>query len=575
MKILVRENEKKSSKLREKLLEQKMLVDRYNNDWFGKQGSGAPIRDKFGNILTSRKKPNYNSTEWNPNMGNASLSANMRLQEENNLRNSMSNLNEMSMISNRNLNDFNGQNANIANIQHQEQMKINVLPPRDTSERPMSIPDLNIDMGPISDIEAFNRKEKEKSMQKENYYLMEAKRKEKENERLIKKQEADLLDLKIQKEKEETEARRMFTYGNQNLESRNLYETNFDFGKLLGKTSQLNFAPNRTLRENTQVQFTLKTDKNNSKRPRTPIEEVERDMRELKLREEGLTIQRRLMQELPFEVSKTVQTTVDIEMQKLKNELNFQQNLLGEQIMGLKGQLLQSNEYRQESDKEVKKLQQEIQKTQLVDEIRQRELYMALILKNRKPTIYHTITQRLQDAEPVNFKFPERPKPYYNVYDPSIEDIEFRNKDLHEIINNRTELIPISVHDEKMIKGGNWDQNLSEMQKYSYGVAIDNDKMPNLLDDFGNLQGITQPRIIDDGDQVYYLDTYKTNIRRLEDLDKDPKQELANLDHQLFHLLNKVDNGKGTFDDLNKADDQYSLLGKAFNFNDQNADFYD
>lgn len=89
------------------------------------------------------------------------------------------------------------------------------------------------------------------------------------------------------------------------------------------------------------------------------------------------------MDELPKEVSKTVQSTMDIEIQKIKNELNFQQNILGEQILNLKGQLLQSNDERYQSQKEINRLHQEIQKTQMIDEIRQRELYAALVMKTR------------------------------------------------------------------------------------------------------------------------------------------------------------------------------------------------
>lgn len=567
----MKDTDKKNAKFMEKLLEQKLLADRDDNDWFGKQGAGAPVRDQFGNIITSRKKPtnlNYMSSEWSSPAFN-----HLKTNEMNLLRNSMPNINQndISSIIKRTSNELN--ELNMDNFQQNPQ--INVYSP---TENPTSFnfnkTHQNIDVNPLLDLEAFNKKEQEKAVQNENYQLMEAKRKEKENQKLILKQEADLNDIRLQKEKEEMEARRMFAFGNQNLESRNLYETNFDMGKLMGKTSKVNFAPNRTLRENTQMQFTARTEKS-FKRPRTPLEEVERDIRDLQQREEGLKIQKRILQELPFEVSKTVQTTVDIEMQKLKNELNFQQNLLGEQIMGLKGQLLQSNEQRQESEKQVKNLHKEIQKTQLVDEIRQRELYMALILKNRKPTIFHTVTQKLEEAEMHNFHFPEKPKPYYNVYDPSIEDLEFRNKDFHDILINRTEMIQNSVHNEKMVKGSNWNQKSREMERYSYGVELDNESVPNLPDDFSNLQGLTQARIIDDGDQVYYLDTYNANMKRLEAFeDKDARQELARLDGQLFNLLNSVNRGKDTFDDLNQIN-QYSSRSKNFQINDHNADFYD
>jgi hypothetical protein len=160
------------------------------------------------------------------------------------------------------------------------------------------------------------------------------------------------------------------------------------------------------------------------------------------------------------------------------------------------------------------------------------------------------------------------------VYDPSIEDIEFRNRDLHEIINNRTDLIPMGLQEERIIKGSNY-QNLGDMEKYSYGMSLDNENMPNLPDDFANLQGVSQPRIVEDGEQIYYLDTYNANVKRLESLEeKDPREELERLDHHLFNLLNTVNKGKGTFDDLNQIN-QYSAMSNVIKINEGNADYYD
>ena len=42
------------------------------------------------------------------------------------------------------------------------------------------------------------------------------------------------------------------------------------------------------------------------------------------------------MKEMPAEIFKNVQSVMDVELMKMKNELNFQQNVLGEQILNLK-----------------------------------------------------------------------------------------------------------------------------------------------------------------------------------------------------------------------------------------------
>ena len=65
-------------------------------------------------------------------------------------------------------------------------------------------------------------------------------------------------------------------------------------------------------------------------------------------------------------------------------------------------------------------------------------------------------------------------------------------------------------------------------------------------------------------------------MRRLESLEQNnPREELEKLDYHLFNLLNKANQGKGTFDDLNREINQYSAVSDIIKINDRNADYFD
>lgn len=48
--------------------------------------------------------------------------------------------------------------------------------------------------------------------------------------------------------------------------------------------------------------------------------------------------------------------------------------------------------------------------------------------------------------ETVKFTFPRRPRPYYNMSDPYLGTNDDANRDLHKILNDHSESIPMS-HD--------------------------------------------------------------------------------------------------------------------------------
>lgn len=62
----------------------------------------------------------------------------------------------------------------------------------------------------------------------------------------------------------------------------------------------------------------------------------------------------------------------------------------------MKSQLMKANERRFQAEDDVRRLKEEVKKTQIIDEIRQRELYNAFVLTD-KPKIHSNNTDKLYE----------------------------------------------------------------------------------------------------------------------------------------------------------------------------------
>jgi hypothetical protein len=92
---------------------------------------------------------------------------------------------------------------------------------------------------------------------------------------------------------------------------------------------------------------------------------------------------------------------------------------------------MKTNDKRAKAEQEIQRLNEEVKKTQFVDEIRQREIYNALIV-NKPLDIIHN-TSKLIDSDVLKFAFPEKPKPYYNMADPYLDNRLFKQGFENEI----------------------------------------------------------------------------------------------------------------------------------------------
>lgn len=73
------------------------------------------------------------------------------------------------------------------------------------------------------------------------------------------------------------------------------------------------------------------------KRIRTPVEEAEKRYQDEDEYNMRTKIEQRIIKELPIEVEKTVRDTVNVELHRLRAEMNLQTNNVAEQLILLKG----------------------------------------------------------------------------------------------------------------------------------------------------------------------------------------------------------------------------------------------
>lgn len=158
---------------------------------------------------------------------------------------------------------------------------------------------------------------------------------------------------------------------------------------------------------------------------------------------------------------------------------------------------------RKNAENEILKLKEDISRTQYIDEIRQRELYQALVLKNNKPEYFHTINEKIRDADLISsFHFPKNMNHY--------EDYR-ENDDIEDILTNNTFFLQ---------KNSELIQHFPRKKLKNKGIN---------LDDFELL---------------------KANEYRLEALETgNPREELERMDKDLFNFFKKREEDENDDDD--------------------------
>ncbi|KAM3133378.1 hypothetical protein pb186bvf_014539 [Paramecium bursaria] len=521
--IEMKKLEKLNQQQFDRLQDVKMMVE----GGFGSRvgGGGAPIRDEYGNILTTRRNPhnpNFQSEQWQKGqiMQPPILQDSMVSQQ---LQRSQVSMPQLSVI-----------------------------------------PEVNSSAYFQSNIAEEEKRLKQRILQRELQQQMEDKERKKREAKEQEKRDKEYDDQRVVMERQLMERRMREELNTDKLESRNLNETNFDIDqqKHQKRMEYLKYQSDLIEQQNRKNARTV-----NGKRPRTPVNEAEKSFRDLQNDQFRERIEQRIIRELPFEVEKTVQNTINVELQRLRQEMNLSTNQVSEQIVQLKGQLLRANDARHQGDEQIRRLKEELKQTQIIDEIRQRELYQAFLNQEKTRQIIES-TQRLQTPDTIKFTFPRRPRPYYNMSDPYLGTNDDVNRDLHHILTDNTRLMPLKSDyekdqiEDKMLYNRN---EIREDAKRGYRI----DQNLDLPDDYLNRQQLYMPK--------KYLDQNPTNNYNYDEFDRYPISlaTQTNKERDIIQIIGQKDQlieEEEIKDVIQRYDSKLEKLDQI-DFNKNNYDF--
>ncbi|CAD8144324.1 unnamed protein product [Paramecium pentaurelia] len=566
-------------RIQERLMELQ-LQNPLNN--YGRGGGGAPLRDQYGNITTTRRNP------MDPNMSSAQIFG--------------------PSISSVQFNQPEYLSASQLPIQTQRLVTSNQsmihLP---TSNNSMNQSQLSHIGEQIAQAE---KKQKQFVLQRELISQMEIAERKKQEEKLKIKRDKELDDLRILREREEIERRMKDEFGIDKLEKRNLQQTNFDIDglKALKRLEMLRY-------QNELIEQQNRKNAKTGVRQRTPIQEAEKAYRDQRNDILQSRIEQRIIKELPIEVEKTVRDTINVELNRLRQEMNLQTNQVSEQVVSLKSHLMKANEQRHYNEEQIRKLKEELRSTQIIDDIRQRELYQAFLNQEKTRQIIES-AQRQQTPDQIKYTFPRRQKLNYNSFDPFLGNNDDVNKDLYEIITDNTQIGSVSqnfqiglnnqnkekILDQRLqnedddviinrrsgqeLKNNEFDlqedyQNRQQLyiaksyldskpiNNYDYTKIESNSIIPK--SDYVSLISSTHPYYIQEEDEIKdVIQRYSNKLDRLDDIDVlQQKRDFNQMDYALQDLLDQQTNKLNKNEYINDPidyNDYYSTDYQETNF---------
>ena len=98
--------------------------------------------------------------------------------------------------------------------------------------------------------------------------------------------------------------------------------------------------------------------------------------------EERLQKEREFLKELPNEINKRIQGTMEMELQRMRQEVQNGTDVLRDQIFSLRQQAIELEEQKKLAKNEVYKLRSNLAKVQYDDELRTHELLEAIASEN-------------------------------------------------------------------------------------------------------------------------------------------------------------------------------------------------
>ena len=143
------------------------------------------------------------------------------------------------------------------------------------------------------------------------------------------------------------------------------------------------------------------------------VYEKNRIKREL---EEELAIEKDFMKNLPNEIRIKIQSTMDLELQRLKNEVNHGTNVLRDEIIRMRSMAVELDEEKRKAKEDLHKLRKNLATIQYQDDIRTHELLDSLAEDNLNRLL--PSSTRFSMPEALFFDDPKNrfPISYYDDY---------------------------------------------------------------------------------------------------------------------------------------------------------------
>ena len=217
--------------------------------------------------------------------------------------------------------------------------------------------------------------------------------------------------------------------------------------------------------------------------------EVKRDLHH-ELRRE-----KEFLETLPEEIRKKIQATMDVELHRLKNEVNHGTNILRDEIIKLRSQAVELDQEKKEATRDLHKLRENLAKIQYNDDIRTHELLNALAEDNLYKILPSSSKYTMPEALFVDNKQSDFPISYYDkdrvikgeaklytdgyfsngakLTDPLYQSLNFDNRKGARIGNSGVRGYDVDAKTERLYHKNSERDNV-------YGSILDNQKMWSL-----------------------------------------------------------------------------------------------
>lgn len=234
-------------------------------------------------------------------------------------------------------------------------------------------------------LDKAKRFQNELELRKELLIQMEERKKREEEAKRKNRLEEVMQEEKIKKEVSEFE--RVYGVKYEGLEARNLnlsLASELERERALKKKKDL-FAALDTLKPYAR--------KPTKKRPRTPIEEVERLLKLEKVDIKKVENPQQLIQKIPYAISKQINEFVDQGLNPFRGEMQEEQKKLSLQVAALQTQARILEEEKRKRQVEVETLRMKLRQNEAIEAKKQAAIYTDIIKKQKDPiSIYNTDT---------------------------------------------------------------------------------------------------------------------------------------------------------------------------------------